>query len=141
MSSIETLLSSASLLLTLIVGLYAILWPRMREVLNIEKELHAEDRRGDYDEAKSVLCFRVLPMFIASALFASILTPDAIAIIRTSVETYFGQVHLIPISMYRADWAAYLFVTGASIVMAGFTGYQAWRVWRKMKDLDPEAST
>lgn len=79
------ILSSASLLLAILTTVFGLVYPTLKEILDLKVATHKADNRANYKKALIIRKTRLLPLLLGSVILTLVFIPE---LIKQLVNTY-----------------------------------------------------
>ena len=129
------ILSSASLLLAILTTVFGLIYPTIKEVLDLKVAPHKADNSTNYKKSLLIRRTRLVPLLIGSIILSLIFIPELIKQIAKSLNTFFKRGFAF--NTYDTVMASFIVValfmiTLTIIIIAISIEYQ-----RKVKALSP----
>ncbi len=105
------ILSSASLLLAILTTVFGLIYPTIKEVLDVKVATHKADNSANYKKAKLIRKTRLFPLLVGSIILTLVFIPELIKQTTNAIKI---------IAKYGFDLKTYDTVIASFIVVALF---------------------
>lgn len=129
------ILSSASLLLAILTTVFGLIYPTIKEVIDLKVAPHKADNSANHKKALLIRKTRLIPLLFGSLILTLVFIPELIKQVAQSVKTFSKQG--FDFNTYDTVMASFIVVTLFMITLTIIIIVIAINYQKKVKSLKP----
>lgn len=129
------ILSSASLLLAILTTVFGLIYPTIKEVIDLKVATHKADNSANYKKALLIRKTRLIPLLFGSIILTLVFIPELIKQVAKSIKTFSKSG--FDFNTYDTVMASFIIVTLFMITLTIIIIVISIDYQKKVKSLKP----